>query len=105
MNQVKEIAGVKVLCAKLPDADMNALRNLGDQMKDKLGDSVILLVSALDGKVNLVSMATDAAMAKGAHAGNLIKEVASLVGGGGGGGVGGSEGFVSIGTLGLETMS
>ena len=85
MNQVKEIAGVKVLCAKLPDADMNALRNLGDQMKDKLGDSVILLVSALDGKVNLVSMATDAAMAKGAHAGNLIKEVASLVGGGGGG--------------------
>ena len=85
MSQVKEIAGVKVLCAKLPDADMNALRNLGDQMKDKLGDSVILLVSALDGKVNLVSMATDAAMAKGAHAGNLIKEVASLVGGGGGG--------------------
>ena len=85
MNQVKELNGIKVLCAKLPDADMNALRNLGDQMKDKLGDSVILLVSALDGKVNLVSMATDAAMAKGAHAGNLIKEVASLVGGGGGG--------------------
>ena len=85
MNQVKELNGIKVLCAKLPDADMNALRNLGDQMKDKLGDSVILLVSALDGKVNLVSMATDAAMAKGAHAGNLIKEVASLVGGVGGG--------------------
>ena len=85
MSQVKEVNGIKVLCAKLPDADMNALRNLGDQMKDKLGDSVILLVSALDGKVNLVAMATDAAMAKGAHAGNLIKEVASLVGGGGGG--------------------
>ncbi|MBP3570258.1 MAG: alanine--tRNA ligase [Lachnospiraceae bacterium] len=85
MSQVKEVNGIKVLCAKLPDADMNALRNLGDQMKDKLGDSVILLVSALDGKVNLVAMATDAAMAKGAHAGNLIKEIASLVGGGGGG--------------------
>ena len=85
MSQVKEVNGIKVLCAKLPDADMNALRNLGDQMKDKLGDSVILLVSALEGKVNLVAMATDAAMAKGAHAGNLIKEVASLVGGGGGG--------------------
>ncbi len=85
MSQVKEVNGIKVLCAKLPDADMNALRNLGDQMKDKLGDSVILLVSALDGKVNLVAMATDAAMAKGAHAGNLIKEVAALVGGGGGG--------------------
>ncbi len=85
MSQVKEVNGIKVLAAKLPDADMNALRNLGDQMKDKLGDSVILLVSALDGKVNLVAMATDAAMAKGAHAGNLIKEVAALVGGGGGG--------------------
>jgi len=85
MSQVKEVGGIKVLCTKLPDADMNALRNLGDQMKDKLGDSVILLVSALEGKVNLVAMATDAAMAKGAHAGNLIKEVASLVGGGGGG--------------------
>jgi len=85
MSQVKEVNGIKVLVAKLPDADMNALRNLGDQMKDKLGDSVILLVSALDGKVNLVAMVTDAAMTKGAHAGNLIKEVAALVGGGGGG--------------------
>ncbi len=85
MSQVKEVNGIKVLAAKVPDADMNSLRNLGDQMKDKLGDSTILLASAFDGKVNLVAMATDAAMAKGAHAGNLIKEVASLVGGGGGG--------------------
>ncbi|MBP3608992.1 MAG: alanine--tRNA ligase [Lachnospiraceae bacterium] len=85
MSQVKEVNGIKVLVAKIPDADMNSLRNLGDQMKEKLGDSVILLASAFDGKVNLVAMATDAAMAKGAHAGNLIKEVASLVGGGGGG--------------------
>ena len=85
MSQVKEVNGIKVLAAKVPDADMNSLRNLGDQMKDKLGDSAILLASAFDGKVNLVAMATNAAMAKGAHAGNLIKEVASLVGGGGGG--------------------
>jgi len=85
MSQVKEVNGIKVLAAKVPDADMNSLRNLGDQMKDKLGDSAILLASAFDGKVNLVAMATDAAMGKGAHAGNLIKEVASLVGGGGGG--------------------
>ena len=85
MSQVKEIGGIKVLAAKVPDADMNSLRNLGDQMKDKLGDSAILLASAFDGKVNLVAMATDAAMTKGAHAGNLIKEVAALVGGGGGG--------------------
>ncbi len=85
MSQVKKINGIKVLAAKVPDADMNSLRNLGDQMKDKLGDSAILLASAFDGKVNLVAMATDIAMSKGAHAGNLIKEVAALVGGGGGG--------------------
>ena len=85
MSQVKEINGIKVLAAKVPEADMNALRNLGDQMKEKLGESVILLVSAIDSKVSLVTMATDGAMAKGAHAGNLIKEVAALVGGGGGG--------------------
>ncbi|MGN0505177.1 MAG: alanine--tRNA ligase [Lachnospiraceae bacterium] len=85
MSQVKEKGGVKLLAAQIPDTDMNSLRNLGDQMKEKLGDSVILLASALEGKVNLVAMATDAAMAKGAHAGNLIKEVAVLVGGGGGG--------------------
>jgi len=85
MSQVKEVNGIKVLAARVPEADMNALRNLGDQMKEKLGESVILLVSAIDGKVSLVTMATDGAMAKGAHAGNLIKEVAVLVGGGGGG--------------------
>ena len=50
-----------------------------------LGDSVVVLASAKDGKVNLIAMATDGAVAKGAHAGNIIKAVAGLVGGGGGG--------------------
>ena len=85
MNQVVEVKGVKVLAAKVPDVDMNGLRNLADQLKEKLGEGVILLASAMGDKVNLVAAATDEAMAKGAHAGNLIKEVASLVGGGGGG--------------------
>ncbi len=85
MNQVVEVKGVKVLAAKVPDVDMNGLRNLGDQLKEKLGEGVILLASATEGKVNLITMATDEAMAKGAHAGNLIKEVAAVVGGGGGG--------------------
>jgi alanyl-tRNA synthetase len=85
LNSVKETNGVKVLCASIPDADMNGLRNLSDQLKEKLGDCLILLASAADGKVSLVSMATDGAIAKGAHAGNLIKECAALVGGGGGG--------------------
>ncbi|WFR59971.1 alanine--tRNA ligase [Anaerocolumna sp. AGMB13025] len=85
MNQVTEVKGVKLLAAKVPGVDMNGLRNLGDQLKDKLGDGVIILASTAEDKVNLIAMATDNAMAKGAHAGNLIKELAVLVGGGGGG--------------------
>ena len=64
---------------------MNGLRNFCDKMKAKLSDCVVVLASVIDGKVNLVAAASDSAMAKGAHAGNLIKEIASLVGGGGGG--------------------
>ncbi len=85
MNRVKEINGIKVLAAKVSDADMNGLRNLGDQLKDKLGEGVIVLASVLDGKVSLMATATGEAQKKGAHAGNLIKAIAGLVGGGGGG--------------------
>ncbi len=85
LSQAKEKSGIRLLAAQIPDADMNALRTLGDQLKEKLGDSTILLASALDGKVNLVAMATDTAIQRGAHAGNLIKEAAACVGGGGGG--------------------
>ena len=85
MDQVQDICGTKLLAAKVSGVDMNGLRDLGDQLKNKLGEGVILLASEKDGKVNLVTMATDGAMAAGAHAGNLIKAVASKVGGGGGG--------------------
>ena len=85
MDQVVEINGVKVLATAVNDVDMNGLRNLGDQLKDKLGDGVIVIASVQDDKVNLMATATDAAQAKGAHAGNLIKAIAGLVGGGGGG--------------------
>ena len=85
MSQVKDINGVKVLATKVADVDMNGLRGLGDQLKEKLGDGVIVLASVQGDKVNLMATATDAAQAKGAHAGNLIKAIASLVGGGGGG--------------------
>ena len=84
-DQVKEVKGVKLLAAKVAGVDMNGLRDLGDQLKGRLGEGVIVLISDKDGKVNLVSMATQEAMAKGAHAGNLLKGIASLVGGGGGG--------------------
>ena len=85
MSQVKELGGMKVLAAKVPEADMNGLRNLGDQLKEKLGEGVVFLASAKDGKVSLVAMATEGAVKQGAHAGNLNREAAALVGGGGGG--------------------
>ena len=85
MSQVKEVNGIKVLALKVSGVDMNGLRSLGDQLKDQLGDGVVVLVSEQDGKVNLMATATDAAQKKGANAGNLIKAIAGLVGGGGGG--------------------
>ena len=85
MNQVCEVEGVKLLASKLEGVDMNGLRELGDQLREKLGEGVVLLASVNDGKVNLMAAATDGAMKCGAHAGNLIKGIAALVGGGGGG--------------------
>ena len=85
MNQVVEIKGVKLLATSVAGVDMNGLRDLGDQLKTKIGEGVVVLLSDLDGKVNMIAMATDGAVASGAHAGNLIKGIAALVGGGGGG--------------------
>lgn len=85
MDQVVEVNGVKLLATKVSGVDMNGLRELGDQLKTKIAEGVVVLMSDLDGKVNMVAMATDGAMKKGAHAGNLIKGIAALVGGGGGG--------------------
>ncbi len=85
MDQVTEVKDVKLLAVRADGVDMNGLRELGDQLKEKLGEGVIMLASENGGKVNLVAMATEEAMKKGAHAGNLIKGVAGKVGGGGGG--------------------
>ena len=85
MDQVVEVKGVKVLASAVDGVDMNGLRDLGDQLKEKLGEGVVVLASAKDGKVSLLAMATQGGMDKGAHAGNLIKAAAAIVGGGGGG--------------------
>ena len=85
-DNVVKIKGVKFVATKVDNVDMNELRNLGDKIKNEIGSGVVLVVSAIGSdKVNMIAMATDDAVAKGAHAGNLIKAVASLVGGGGGG--------------------
>lgn len=84
-SQTQDVNGIKLLAARVDNVEMGALRDLGDSMKDKLGEGVVALISAIDGKVNLVVMASDSAVKAGAHAGNLIKNVAPIVGGGGGG--------------------
>ncbi len=85
MDEVREVGGVKMIAAKVENVDMNGLRELGDQLREKIGEGVIVLASVTDGKVSLMSAATDGAMKAGAHAGNLIRGIAGLVGGGGGG--------------------
>lgn len=86
MDNIQEISGFKFLPVNVADVDMNGLRNLGDNMKEKIGSGIVVLVSTQgQDKVNVIAMATDDAVAKGAHAGNLIKAVAPIVGGGGGG--------------------
>ena len=85
MEKVREIHGVPFLAAHVPGVDMNELRNLGDDLKSRLPGGVVVLISDKDGKVSLVSMVSEEAMAKGAHAGNLVKAIAKEVGGGGGG--------------------
>jgi len=85
MEQVADVAGVKLLAIRVDGIDMNGLRELGDQLKDKLGDGVIVIASSADGKVNLMVTVTDGVIKQGVHAGNLIKVIAGEVGGKGGG--------------------
>ena len=84
-DDIKEVNGTKLITKKVSGVDMNELRNLGDQLKEKIGEGVIVLASDFNGKVNLIVMATDEAVSKGIKAGDIIKQIAPLVGGGGGG--------------------
>ena len=83
-DQVKDVSGVPVLVQKVNADSVDALRNLGDQMRDKVG-GVVVLAAVMGEKVSILTMATKDAVAKGAHAGNIVKAVAKLCGGGGGG--------------------
>ena len=83
--EADEVGGMKLVARKLSGVGMDQLRELGDQIRDQIKEGVIVLASENDGKVNLIVMATDQAQKNGAHAGNIIKAIAPLVGGGGGG--------------------
>ncbi len=82
---VQDVHGIKLVTQKMKDVDMNQLRDLGDQIKNQIGDGLVVLVSEMNGKVNLMVTATDGAVKSGIHAGNLIRELAPVIGGGGGG--------------------
>ncbi|MEG1286494.1 MAG: alanine--tRNA ligase, partial [Clostridium sp.] len=85
LNSIKVVNGVNVISYALEDVDGNALRDLADKIRSKMGSGVVVLVSAVNDKVNLIAMATKDAVTSGVHCGKIIKEVASVVGGGGGG--------------------
>ena len=81
-----DVNGVTIVNAEVEIEDMDGLRNLADLLRDKLTVGVIVLGAKIaDDKVNFVVMATKDAVAKGIHAGNIIKETAKIAGGGGGG--------------------
>ncbi|MET3700003.1 alanyl-tRNA synthetase [Bacillus oleivorans] len=85
LDSVKDINGVKLIAKKIAGSDMNQLRNMVDDLKEKLGSGVILLGTASDDKVQLIAGVTKDLVEKGYHAGKLIKEAAAICGGGGGG--------------------
>ncbi len=86
VDEAEEVNGIKMIAHRLDDGlDMNSLRTAGDNLKQKLECGVIVLASSDGDKVNIVAMATPEAIKKGAHAGNIIREVAKTCGGGGGG--------------------
>lgn len=84
-EQVQEIKGVKLLATQVSATDMDNLRGMVDELKNKLGSAVIVLGSVEGDKVNIVAGVTKDLMSQGFHAGKIVKEVATRCGGGGGG--------------------
>lgn len=84
-DQLKQVDGMNVLATRVSASDMDNLRGMVDELKNKLGSAVIVLGSVDGEKVNLVAGVTKDLMDQGIHAGKIIKEVATRCGGGGGG--------------------
>lgn len=85
LEQVEEVEGVPVLAQRVNVKDMNQLRNMVDDLKQKLDSAVILLAAENNGKVQLAAGVSKDLVEKGLHAGKLIKKAAEVCGGGGGG--------------------
>ena len=84
MSQVRRVGDVNVLAAEVSITDVKTLRDFGDKLRDKIGSGIILLGGKADDKAMLLCMVTKD-LTKKYHAGNIIKEIAPLVGGSGGG--------------------
>ena len=80
--RVKDVA---VVAAEVPGADMQTLRDMSDWLRNKLGSAVVILATAVDEKPQIIVAVTDDLVKRGLHAGELVKGVARVVGGGGGG--------------------
>jgi len=85
MDDVREISGVPVLSALIPNADVDALRSLADQFRQKHPSGVVVLGTVINEKPSLIAAVTPDLISRGLKAGDLIKRVAQVVGGGGGG--------------------
>ncbi len=85
INSSIEVDGFKIVSYKVENTDMDSLRNLGDEIRDKIKSGVVLLASVNDDKITFLAMATKDAIAKGISAGNIVREVAKVTGGNGGG--------------------
>ena len=85
LQQVVEIKGVPFVAAAVDAPDMDALRSMADMVRDNLQSGVVVLGAVVGDKVNFVAMASKEAVTRGAHAGNIVKEVSAAAGGGGGG--------------------
>ncbi|AUS09565.1 alanine--tRNA ligase [Laceyella sacchari] len=85
INRVHEVKGVPVLWAQVDANSMDQLRSMVDDLRQKMGQGVIVLGSNADGKVQIVASVSQDYVKAGLHAGKLVKEVATLCGGGGGG--------------------
>ncbi|WP_338817927.1 Alanine--tRNA ligase [Moorella thermoacetica] len=85
LDRVQEVAGVPVLPARVQITDPEALREMAERLRSRLGSGVVVLGSQHDGRVNFVAMVSKDLVQRGIHAGNLLREVARIASGGGGG--------------------
>ena len=85
LQQVREVKGIRYVAAAVTAPDMDELRSIADRIRDGIAGGVVVLGAVVGDKVNFVAMAGKEAVARGIHAGNIVKEVSAATGGGGGG--------------------